>query len=909
MLKISLASTINNNQNETRGDSAHSNETDLRETNEMDGDGRTVDERQTVKFLNQGQDAGDQSVPMAKEIHPSYLNLVMTDKNHSINDFLERPVRIWNGSFSTSDTRNQVLYTARFPDILLANKMYNEKIQGFVGMRPGAVEVRVQVNAQKFQQGRLRLQYIPYAKYLQEKVTMYGSSLTTRTSCPGVDIDICGGSTPATMIAQAVFTIPYVSPHLYFNLINGDGTMGDINLFVYSPLTAGTNESDSCEVTVWARFIEPKLAFPTGAPSMYQVPTRRHVAQIAGEATSLQSTGVISNTLGKVSETLDAASDLPVIGKFLNIPAWVSGAASGIAKLFGFSKPTTTMDTKLRTTNCFANFNGKDSSHKMAFSGDNEIDTPEGLAGTRLDEMAISTVASTPAFWQNFSWDTSQTVEDQVLWTDQVTPLKFSQIAGTTAYSILPVGFIANCFGLWRGSLVYTFKVVKTGFHAGRLRIYYTPYENPTNITPGAAPLTEIEKNYQVVLDIAENDVVSFTVPYVSTKPWLSVTNQSSAQLPVPIATGYVVVTVLNELKAVSSVSTSLDILVEISGGPDLTFALPSAPRLQPTLTLPPTPTLRHKAEVFGTSIQQQRNEAQMLNYPETISTLNPVTNWSPEAHCIGEKVTSLRQMIKRNNFVGMITNRRGTATTNPSVAQDYSTFASINPYGLKINDLTHGLDYLSYFGSIYAFFRGGIRIKFTTQTSGAQGFFLSTDAPNGIWYDIPSDAVQMFVRMFNSYDQLHGAISGSSVALNNVVGKIGINAIAMSTLNAALTDSSSTSIVSQRIEGLTEIEVPYYNSTHLSPASMKSALFPGSSDTDDSYPLPIIVAGPTPCMIADSVSSGANSATLDQSYITTSMIYRSAADDFSFASMIGVPPMVVGNNISSTIFTPTVLP
>lgn len=927
-LNKSLASNeINNNHNETRNDSAHSNDTKIRETEQMSGDGRTVDERQNVRFLNQGQDAGDQSLSLPTTIKNSYRQMAMHDKQHTLKDFLERPVRIWNGTFPTSATANQQLMTARFPDILLQNRMYNEKIRGFVGLRPKAVEVRVQVNAQKFQQGRLRLQYIPYAKYLPNKVSLLASSLTTRTSCPGVDIDICGGSTPTTRVAQAVFTIPYVSPHLFFNMINGDGTMGDIYLFVYSPLVSGSSEASDCEVTIWARFIDPVLEFPTGATPLYTIPStmKQHEAQVAGEAKKIATRGVISDTLGVIAETLSTAKKIPVIGEYLAIPEWLARTGTNILQMFGFCKPTLPMDTKLRTANCLANFNGKDSSHKMALSAENEIDTPNDLSGTALDEMALSTIYTTPAYWSSFNWTTSQTTEDQILWTDFVSPFKFSPISGGNTYSMLPMCYVANCFGSWRGSLVYTFKVVKTGFHAGRLRIFFTPYESSGNLVVGNAPTNEIEKNYQIVFDIEENDVVSFTVPYVSTKPWLATTNQTSSQSPVAVSTGYVVVCVLNELKAVSTVSPSIQVLVEVSGGPDLTFAMPCAPRMQPALPAGAVSfeeVKEHEAQVFGTELQQERNEAHLLNAPESISALNPMSNWSPEAHCIGEKVVSVRQLIKRNNFVGLTQNNRTSNADRPqtSTTLDFNTFTSINPYGFKIQDLQLGLDYLSYFSMVYAFFRGGIRLKISSSTFGADGHFANNDTPNGVWYSTPKALSQVFVRMFNAYDQLHGAVRTATRRINNVIGKCGINAVTIGTANALLTDSNSTTVVSQNIEGLIEVEVPYYNTTHLSPTSLvirtnpsneydTTQIFPGTSDTDDAYPLPIVLMGIPPGQIDVALSDGSNSATLTTSYMTINEIYRSAADDFSFSSLIGIPPMVLANDLSSSLFQPQTTP
>lgn len=853
----------------------------------------------------------------------------MHDKHHTIENFLQRPVRIYSGKFTSSMDAGYQIFNLRLPDQLLFNNMYNQKIGGFVGLRSD-VEIRVQVNAQKFQQGRLRLQYIPYSKYLPSKTEMLNKTLTTRTSCPGVDLDICGGSTPQTRIAQSILTIPYVSPHLYFNLINGDGTMGDLNLVVYSKLVSGTQEATDCEITVWGRFVDPKLQFPTGARSKY------HVAQVLGELAEIKRTGVISNTLGKLSETLHSASGLPVIGKYMAIPEWLSDRGRDLAKLFGFSKPSSVMETKLRTTNCFANYNGKDSSHRLALSATNEIDTPPELFGTKIDEMALSTISSTPAFWQSFSWNTSVSEADQILYVDPVTPYKFSKNSGVD-YSVLPVGFIANLFGLWRGSLVYTFKFVKTGFHTGRLRIFYTPYESLENLPVGGTPKQEIEKNYSMIVDLEESDSVTFSVPFVATKPWVTMTQQQSAQIPVPANTGYVVVTVLNELRAVSSVSPSIEVLVEVSGGNDLCFAAPGAPRLQPfTNNIISTNVLNveapevdlkevqkelrldttrvHRSQGMGTDVPLSRSDAQSQEDVPPISILNPIENWSPEAHCLGEKIVSCRQLLKRNNYIGTFdTDHNGSQ--NGAADNNLNLCVTLNPYGNKISDLTNGIDYISYFSMIYAFFRGGMRVKCDCRKLTVEG--TRTSAENPSWFARETRDLTLKVRMFNTHDKEYGIIRRFTRRINNVLGKIGVNPISSTKSMSLLTDATSTTLIVSQLEGLSEFEVPYYNSTHLSPNVLvnptkdenskdTTQIFPGTSNSDDSYPLPVVIIGESMHIMGQQQKLTDDSKITYTPMSTTVMdFYRSVADDFSYSFFMGIPPMVPGNDNSRYVFQP----
>ncbi|AYQ66682.1 putative capsid precursor [Drosophila kikkawai virus 1] len=888
-----------------------------------DNDSNYKDTKQVITFQNQGQTVADEALAKHVDLPTSYLDMsIVNDKMHTINTFLERPLRIWSGQFTTSNTQGQNLFSGTFPDVLLSDPMYNEKIKGFVGLRAN-IEVTVQVNAQKFQQGRLRLQYLPYQKYLTTKSSMINATLTGQISCPGVDIDICGGSNPQSRIAQATFVIPYVSPHTYINLITGHGTMGQINLLTYSPLISGSAESTSCEVTIWARFLNPKLAFPTGAAPYIAPALRTHVAQVRGEAKQLKKTGVISETLGKVAETLRSASRIPVIGQYMAIPEWIANSGEALCKLFGWSKPTLPMDTKLRTVNCMANYNGQDSSHKMALSADNEIDTPAGIGGSDLDEMALSSIFKIPSYWDQFSWTTSDTITDKILWVDPISPLKFKTISGTTnGISMTPVGYIANCFGLWRGSLIYTFKLIKTGFHAGRLRVFYVPYEKATNLVVGSAPVNEIEKNYQIVIDIAESDTFTFKVPYVATKPWFNTTSLGSVSDDIQTSTGYLVVTVLNELQAVSTVSPSINILVEVSGGDDLTFACPQAPQYLPGVpTATSAPSKVHEAQVLGTAVEVPRNEAQLLYDPNSISEIDPLTNWSPEAHCIGEKVVSVRQLVKRSNYVGSIVENR--TNFNAAARSDMvNTLGVINPYGMNYSSPISGIDYISYFSYIYSFFRGGMRLKIAGMSQSAEGLLPADEILSGTWMSKPYSTSNIFVKMINALNPLMTSLVTQTQKMNNIIGKVGCNGLQFFGTNSNVnvnmhplfTNASSTVVVSNMIEGITEVEVPYYNSTHITPCvdnGSTSSMFPVStmSEAEGSYPLPVLVFGTMPYntnfQMYESIDP--HYSTIEASTSTAFHVYRQAADDFGFHYLMGIPTMIIETSPSVNLFKPTV--
>lgn len=398
---------------------------------------------------------------------------------HSIKDFLQRPIQIHQGVWSSRDKTENQLFTANFPEVLIENDMYREKLTGFVGLRATLV-IKVQVNSQPFQQGRLMLQYIPYAQYMPNKVSLINSTLQGRSGCPRTDLDLSVGT-------EIEMRIPYVSPHVYYNLVTGQGSFGAIYLVVYSKLEDQVSGTGSIEYTVWAHLEDVDLQFPTGASiftgsspnrvkfanklktgkitnkdlekaidsQVHLKPCAKIYAQMGLELEQIGQQHSISNGVGQLATTLQRVSNAPLLGSVFSRPAWIANTAANVARILGFSKPTVAglpCESKLRTQTHMANFDGADSSHKTALSAENEIETVPGLAGTSVDEMALTTVLSIPNYWDRFSWSTGDEAQKS-LWTNYVTPMKIKDFSTTVTdrFRCTHLGYVANCFGYRRG--------------------------------------------------------------------------------------------------------------------------------------------------------------------------------------------------------------------------------------------------------------------------------------------------------------------------------------------------------------------------------------------------------------------------------------------------------------------------
>nr|ULF99783.1 MAG: putative capsid protein [Dicistroviridae sp.] len=866
----------------------------------------TTQQQQIVQFTSEGVIPTTVTLPDTTNLSPGYLSMTTKEeRDHNIKDFLSRPIIIKTDKWLSTQINETQLYTANFPEELIANPMYQDKLRGFVGLRATLI-IKVQVNSQPFQQGRLLLQYFPYAQYMPNRVTLVNSTLQGRTGCPRSDLDLSSGT-------EMIMRIPYVSPHAFYNLITGQGSFGAIYLVVYSQLRDQLTGTGAIEYTIWAHLEDIELEYPTGAniftgtapnfmsegarmlsgrytqsdfqkawhSKAYLKKPSRIFAQTGVELKQLALAHAPSTGLGQISSGLKTLSTIPVVGNLFTKPAWISSQASNIFRILGFSKPTVAglpCESKLRTQTRMANYDGADVSHKLALSSQNEIETVKGLAGTATDEMALSSVLSIPNYWDRFSWTTSQNT-NTVLFDNYVTPMKIKPYSSTILdrFRCTHMGYVANSHGLWRGSIVYTFKVVKTQFHSGRLRISFIPFYFNSTISSGDADVSRTQK---IILDLRTASEVSFTVPYVSSRPWMFCMRPESALLGAEgvsmynAVTGIVRVEVLNQLVAANNVFQEVDVICEVNGGPDLTFANPTCPSYVPyggTFTAEATKKRdKEKEEEYTNATVQMmsenesipRNEAQKGNHPMSIDTHQISANWSPEAYCIGEKVMSIRQLIKRFGIL-----EGGGLTLDDAATRNGIILA---PFSQKAPTTTvpasRSMSQFDYYYYLYAFWRGSMRIKLISEVADP-----TTTPPT-------ARKASRFTWTLNMYTSLQDAVK---VISDLFAGKSDCVDTALIPF-VATTSNPSTLVVDPTIEGAVEFEVPYYNVSHISPATLFTS-------TNSPAGVPDMLKGHIPPVLL-SLQPRTNPATGNS---ITTRFYRAPGDDFSFMYLVGVPPLV----------------
>lgn len=785
-----------------------------------------IREEEIVTFEDEGNVAVG-TVTAEIQMPRALASAAQDTKTRSLESFLERGYLIKNFLWDATATPGTDLFTIAFPDDLFAQSGIREKISGFTWFR-GTLVLDINVNAQKFQQGRLIMWFIPYSNL--RVLPTPARHLTSKTGYPHADFDLADSQ-------SMTLRIPFVAPITHLNLVRNQWSIGTMTATVYGQLAGGdTNIGGS----VWGHFEDVDLTVPTGLP-LYPVvvpacplSTIKTQAQVNLKGEASASGGTVSSMARAVGSVSKIAAGIPGLAHIAAPVSAVAGIVGNIASAFGFSKPVSEKlvePVQVSTARHANNYNGVDMSKKLAFDTTNGL-SMDPLFGSKVDEMSLSYIARTPNYYNSFRFrkvDTAGTV----LYKTRVSPIGEYQYYYDSAhpiYAFTHLAYVARAFKYWSGGIKYKFRFVKTKFHSGRLRIIIVPQAvNGTNETLATF---DVNKCISYVVDLKEKSEFEFLVPFTFHAPMMP-TGHNGTNSTVGKAPGhsYVVVQVLNELRTPSAlVSDKIDVIVEKAGGEDIAFHVPMQVEGAVVTAdgFAPIPPKKTVAQV------STREDVQLgQDSPRSFLDAVPLTSPSPALSCVGETVTSVRQLLKRFQQVAL-------ATDKATLLQPYAGVGWIHPG--NTGDTTNTMDYYSYFMPLYAFMRGGMRMKFFYQ-----GIDSSTQ-----WFDqvLLADPVEQ-AGPSSLFPIVQAAANAGNLVFNPNIPNVPVR------------------------DGCLEVDVPYYNMTSMSPCVFNQVLY----ETNGTLYLNRFNRFIHWCTGNDNTPARA--------------VYRAVSEDFQAGFLVGTPPIV----------------
>lgn len=591
----------------------------------------------------------------------------------SLKTFLAKPITIQTGEFKTADVLTTITNIIAPGGIFSAAPaaVWRNKLSGYFGIRM-TMNFRIVVNANRFQQGRYIMSYVPFggAAYSGTKTVAINSNirlptLVQRTTVPHVELDL-------NCDTAAEMSIPYTSVKTFypiFEALNNPAgifsVLGTLNVYPYEPLVAVSGSLTApYRIYCWLTDVElVGAASPQSGLPRTEVNNRQN--------------GVISGPLSAISRGFKEFEGVPLLSSYAHSVSWISDRMAKTAAIFGLSKPNQG-DSLLKVNPLSApshtTIDGDSDARSLAFVSQPGVNAVAGLSGNQYDEMDFSYIAQKFAWYQSTPWTTA-TVVDTLLTSIPVGVNKFLQSGSTKSF--VPAAYIANHFKLWRGSLKFRFKFVRTEFHSGRLSFDFFP-----NL-PGTTLVANPEYVNRVIVDIREHSEIEIVIPYTANAQFLDFDQ----------AFGFLRITVIDPLVAPATVSGTIKILCEMAAGPDFEVAIPYE-------TYTPT------------NIVPQSGMSECVIYSTTLGTseitANPILSSSV---AIGDKVSSFRSLVKRFTpirfSVGNDPGKNAWENLTLSVVTDFLP--------VKISDVTAlyiEADLYASVASCYAIIGGGVRLR-----------------------------------------------------------------------------------------------------------------------------------------------------------------------------------------------------
>ncbi len=576
-----------------------------------------------------------------------------------LSDFLSRPVRILNFTWSESDPEG-LTQTISPWNLFFNNTNIKYKLNNFAFLRAN-LKIKIVVNASPFYYGSMRACYQPLPSFKASTIisgTINGIANTEfmpYSQQPGVWIK------PQTSEGGEM-TLPFFYPRAFLKAqVAQDFTdMGTLRFIIYNALQSAngvTGQGVSVQVYAWAEDVV--LAGPSVGLAMQAM-------EYGVKSDDEYGKGPVSNVASTVASIAGRFRSVPVLGKFATATEIGATAISGIAKLFGFTNVPVIDNVQPLRPSPFPQLASPEIGYpveKLTLDAKNELSIDPSILGLNNDdELAIQHFVSRQSFVVYSTWSTSTPV-DTPLFTSRVAPGFAHSIASSPSTNqSTPMNLVSRLFRSWRGDIIFTFRFIASPFHKGRVRISYDPYGNGVQTTADTGATV-----FNKIVDLGTETEVDVRVPYQQALAWCY--TSPDAQLFTTSTTpalnyldtvdnGIISVKVLTLLTAPVATS-SVAMQVFVKGAENLEFANPDIPTNN--LSAFVAQSKEYVEEREGEDMKMGNNSAELDVKRARLH--------------FGENVRSLRVLLRRSALLDIVTPASNTSTSTGNWSLNQTRF------------------------------------------------------------------------------------------------------------------------------------------------------------------------------------------------------------------------------------------
>lgn len=827
----------------------------------QDPDTMKVDTQATTAFIDNAETEIVEPVNH-EEFTDDYHSYQESNVVTSISQFLAKPIEILTGQLAATDTAATFGTNFVLPYDMVSHPVYYPKLRGYLGFRATMV-FTLQVNAQRFQQGRYMLVYVPTAGthtpgHTEPRAKRHWATLTSRTQCPRVEIDI---NTQTSVQLRVPFSSAYDFYPLQWSSAATSSKWGRMRLFPYVPLQTG-DSSNTAKFTLWAHFEDVELVGQAVPVELQSNSSRKKGKSATAKEQESKDMGPIQSASKKVGKVLTILEKVPLINRFVEPLEWANDIVGGIASVFGWSSPAN-LDKQYRIETSImsyaTNVSKPDKTNPMSYMPDNQVQVLSGLAFNGMDEMHIPYLAQIFSYQGFFNW-TTVAAEEALLARYYVglypngAPL--THVDGTNTFTDLtPAQFLGTRFSMWRGTVKMRFKFIKTEFHSGRLSIDFNP-EAPNYVSPALSDAVAPYLHRQII-DVRTMSEIVLEFPYVHPNPYRNTYNNGETHF------GTIEIRVIDPVVAPDTAAQVINVLVEHCLGEDAEFAGHTG----------------FGARVYET-LEVQSNSVVIGG---TQSNTGDIT---PAKFCIGERVSSLRALAKRYEPIEFITGGLGTFGVGNYQNTDYAQLHTVIPFGLQtegLSVLSTTQDLYSLLGHIYVYSRGGVRLKMIPYGARRYTNATATSEPTAGEYYYATVAESRSINAINmrnsAYDTL-GTIGARQPIPATFLG------------NTGQTQFGHYQVVQVSRDTEMAIQIPQAHRQH----SRMNITHTCSNETYKNY-----ATDETAVQYVAVYRQNITDGTPAEMPGFGLKVYRAAADDANFSLFVSIPPMVIAYQVGIT--------
>lgn len=627
----------------------------------------------------------------------------ITIRQAQTKEFFEKKIQVATWSWSTASGVGALIGNIDIDFTLGSTTMWTQKMAGYLNFRGNCV-LTLTMNATPFHMGWLRIVWKPYVANdpdWQARDNMNGISIVQISQLPGVYHSVSSDS--------CQLSVPLIGPQNSKKL-DGSATVwnyGYFSAYVVSPLTY--TAADTISVAAWMSFEDVEI----DTPYYNQMGVTKGSKP---ETEEKKEKGIISTNAGRLIPVLKDMNSIPMLAPIAGPAMWLTKLLGGAAEAVGWAKPNLS-DTMMRVTSNISyyglNCNGADASIKIAVDATNSVNVIEkATIRPGQDEMSIAFIKRHWSYFATATWTTGTGVGSNIMSIEH-RPSAYTQTASiasatgsNTIYYMTPICWMSNLFDNWTGDVELMIHFTKTGFHTGAIAITYVPTTAANALGYSNAPY-----NMRHILDLQTASEFCVTLPYSLPDPYL----------PYGVPAGYLSIDVAVPLRTSNAmVAPLVAIWVEVRGAPNMDFQCPKR-------TVPLAVYVDQGADLENEGCVEL----------DGISPNETSYNIAKSALCVGENITSLKQLISVFWFLKInALNGNWVSWKNfllPPLLTGVMRLQHVAATWIPSTTSTWSTDYVSSIMCAFMFARGSTRYSISTTSSLLYGSYTDIVPGNSV--------------------------------------------------------------------------------------------------------------------------------------------------------------------------------